>query len=154
MSYEVALRHHIERRLRLDLEGDYMGPDEDGDYAHIHDGGPIVWVRPDFSAEPAGLRLSAVAALDVKRSAAMLGELNAWNDVLRYVRVTWSGGAVRVWGDLIIESIEPGELGRLVTLVGDHATRVGEVMSVMYGATVPWAEQGDALSEAVGDSEG
>jgi hypothetical protein len=140
MSRNEALEHHIERRLRVDLEMGTIAPDEDGDYCCIDEEGTVVWVRPSLEMNPASVRVFSQAAHGVKKSAALLTELNAWNNVIPACRVAWDNGIVRVWGDLTVESIEPGELGWLVRHVARTAQRINEVVCAVYGGLNPWLQ--------------
>lgn len=141
MSYRDALRHHLERRMQVDLElPEPVEPDEDGDYLYVSPEGPLVWVRPSMSLVPVPVRVTAVAAAEVKKSAALLTELNAWNCAVPLVRFVWSHRTIQVWADAVIESIEPGELGHLIRHVAFHAHRIGDVAAAVYGGTRLWDE--------------
>lgn len=140
MTYHDALRHHVERRMQVDLElPAAVEADEDGDYVYVAPEGPVVWVRLGMSMSPVPVRVSVIAALGVKKSAALLTELNEWNDVVPLVRFVWDRNVIRVWTDAVVESIEPGELGHLIRHVAFHAHRIGDVAAAVYGGTVPWA---------------
>ena len=138
MSWDLAMVHHIERRLQVELGMGLVEPDEDGDYACLADEGPVVWVRPALAMDPPTLRVFCQAAREVKRSAALLTELNSWNNALPIVRVSWESGVVRAFGDLTIMSIEPGELGALVRQVSRTAQQLSEVVCPMFGGTSGW----------------
>ena len=140
MTYHDALRHHVERRMQVDLElPAAVVADEDGDYVYVAPEGPVVWVRPGMSMSPVPVRISAIAATGVKKTAALLTELNEWNDVVPLARFVWDRGVIRVWTDAVIESIEPGELGHSIKHVAFHAHRIGDIAATVYGGTVPWA---------------
>jgi hypothetical protein len=91
--------------------------------------------------EPPTVRIWAVAARDVKKTAAVLTELNSWNEVLPACKVSWSHGVVRVWGDLIISSVEPGELGFVIRHVAQATKRLAEVLTTVYGGTCIWQQR-------------
>jgi hypothetical protein len=141
MSWDDALRHHVERRLQVELEIPAPEPDEDGDYGWVEDnGGPVVWIRPGIGMEPMPVRVWSLAARGVKKTAALLTELNSWNIVLPGVRVVWEDGCVRVWGDRVIQSLEPGELGFMVRHTAQSTRRISEVICTVYGGTCPWPQ--------------
>lgn len=148
MTYHDALRHHVARRMQVDLElGEAVEPDDDGDYVYGAPQGPVVWAALDLSMTPPRVRISAVAATRVRKTAALLTELNEWNDVVPIARFVWGRGVIRVWTDTVIESIEPGELGYLIKHVAFHAHRMGDVAAAVYGGVVPWAASESEHSE-------
>lgn len=151
MTYRVALRHHVERRMRVDLE--LLAPitaDEDGDYAYVAADGPVVWVRPGLDMKPTPVRVTSIAVVGVKKTAALLTELNEWNNRVPLVRFVWSRGVVRVWGDLVVQSVEPGELGHLVRHVAVNAKRVSDIVTVAYGGSAPWLVDENEPSQGIG----
>src|SRR4051812_23338248 len=134
-----ALVHHVERSLRVEFDLDSIEPDEDGDYV-VFGGGSIVWVRPLLDTEPAMVRVWTMAATEVKPTAALLREVNDINLGLRQLRCVVSPGKIVVIdAELEIESLEPGQLRRLVTGVGEIAEQVGELVTTVYGGRRPFA---------------
>lgn len=111
-----------------------MQPDSDGDYGVCHDG-MLCWVRILGDTEPL-VRVWAYAAVDVKRSAKLLTELNEINSTLRLIRCFWSDGLVVVAGEMVLESVEPGDLGGLVAHVGSTARHTGELIAAVYGGVL------------------
>jgi hypothetical protein len=132
VNNELPLRHHVQRCLQRDLGITLHDPDDNGDYWVMVDDQPV-WVRCLLEHTPALARVWAPAASGVKRSAAVLRELNELNAGLRRLCCILGGGSVQVTSDLEIESIEPGELGRLVEHVGRTARHVGELMATVHG---------------------
>jgi hypothetical protein len=122
-----------------------MEPDDDGDYGIVHDG-MLCWVRILGGEEPI-VRVWAQAAYDVKRSAKLLAELNEVNSGLRLLRCFWHQGTVIVAGEMVLESVEPGDLGGLVMHVGATARHTGELVAAFFGGEVAAAPQCDSESE-------
>lgn len=138
MINNSALHHHVQRSLQRDLGMPLVEADEDGDYGSLVDG-HIVWVRPLLEETPALVRVWTPAAHGVKRSAALLKEINEINMGLNRVRCFLLGKAVMVCAEIELESVEAGELGRLVTLVGQTAEHVGELITTVFGGARPFA---------------
>ena len=138
MNDTKALHHHIQRSLQRDLGMPLVEPDDDGDYGSLVDG-HIVWVRPLFDASPPLVRAWTPAAHGVKKSAALLKEINEVNMGLNQVRCFMVDSNVMISAELELESVEQGEMGRIVTLVGQTAERVGELITTVYGGEQPFS---------------
>ena len=136
MIYDQVLHHHVQRCLERDLGVPRCDADDDGDYGAIMDG-RVVWVRPMFDESPALVRVWAAALHGVKKSAALLTEINEINVGLTRIRCVLLGRNVTITAEAELESIEPGELGRLVTLVGQTAEHVGELIHAVFGGDMP-----------------
>jgi hypothetical protein len=139
MTYELALRHHVERSLRRDLGLDGpVEPDDDGDYGVVGCDS-IVWVRPMLEGNPALVRVWSIAACGVKRSMSLLSEINDINGGLDLVRVLLRGkDTVVLTTEVEIEAVTPGMLGRLVHHVGYHSGHVGELITTVHGGERPF----------------
>ena len=133
-----ALHHHIQRLLQRDLGMPLAEADGDGDYGSIIDG-HIVWVRPLLGESPALVRVWTPAAHGVKRSAALLKEINELNTGLNQVRCFLVESDVMISAEMELESVEAGELGRLVTRVGETAEHIGELITTVFGGHPPFA---------------
>lgn len=81
----------------------------------------------------------STAAYGVKGSKALLAELNDPNGCLRQVRCLLKGVAVVIAAEIEVESVESGELGRLVSHVGGSARHIGELITAVYDGEVPRA---------------
>src|SRR3954463_7407048 len=136
MSYDQVLHHHVQRCLERDLGAPRMDADDDGDYGAIVDG-QVVWVRPMLDESPPLVRVWMTALRGAKKSAALLTEINDINVGLNQVRCVLLGKAVVVTAETELESVEPGELGRLVTLVAQTAEHVGELIQAVFGGDLP-----------------
>lgn len=135
MSYDSALRHHVLRCLHKDMEfaQDAVEVGERSLCFSMFD--IVVWV--ELTTAGAG-RISTIAGTDVKPTLALLRELNAWNGRLSGAKV-WidDDRDVMVVADFRTESLEPGELGDLVSAVVDCAQRLGPMVEVMFGKASP-----------------
>lgn len=142
MSYEQALEHHVQRRLHVELDVPSPVADPDGDYCWVSPKGPTVYLRP--LGEPPVLRVWTVAATGVKGNAPVLRELNSWNTVTCIARAVWragdGGGHVVVAADAELETVAPGQLGRLAQHVAATAVGVGESLALAAGAHLPWTD--------------
>ena len=140
MSWAEALRHHVEARLRddLDLDPDDLVPDDDGDY-WVEDGAVRCWVRvlPESDDGPALVRVWAPIAHDLKASRAVLQEVNDLNAASRGVRHSHRGRTVWAAADLEAQSVEPGELGRAVAAVLRSVRHAGRLLATVHGGS--WA---------------
>ncbi len=150
-TYAVALRHHVERSLRKDFGLPPLHPDADGDYAVAGEGG-VVWTRVALGHEPPLVRVWAPAADGVKKSLALFAEINELNIGLGQVRCTWFERTVLVSAEVEIESVQPGQLGRLVAHVGATARHVGELIATVHGG-VAVAVSADADQEPADRSD-
>ena len=138
MSWDLALRHHVERSLRRDMGiPGRLEPDEDDDYT-VFSEGAVVWVRPMLEQTPALARVWSLAASDVKKSAALLRELNDLNGGLEQVRCVLRGRSIAITAEVEIESISPGQMGRLVHHVGGTTRHVGELITTVHGGAFPF----------------
>lgn len=131
-TYADALRHHVERSLRRDLALPPVEPDGDGDYGAMV-GDMVVWTRPVLGDDPPLVRVWTPAARGVKKSAALLTEINDLNVGLDRVRCLLSNGTVIISAEVEIEALDEGQLGRLVTHVGETAHHVGHLIAAVYG---------------------
>lgn len=141
MTYDVALRHHALRCLHRDME---FAP------GVVHEGES--WIS--FTAfdvechidlrDAANGRVWTIAGTGVKPTAALLRELNSWNERLHRAKVYVDEDRdVLVVADFRTESLEKDELGELVSSVVDCARRLGPVLDVVF----PKSAQPEAAEE-------
>ena len=143
MTYQDALRHHVLRCLHKDVEFPQDAVDVgERSIAFVMLGVPC---SIDLHV-PEAARVWAFAGRDVKPTLAVLRELNAWNERLHRAKV-WldEDRDVIVAAEVRTESLEPGELGDVVTSVVDCARRLRPVVDVVFGAppTTPPNEEID-----------
>lgn len=134
MNFVEAMRHHVERSLCRDLGLSRVTEDVVGAYTVSVEGRDVV-ITPDPWCEH--VRVSAVAAYGVKRTAALLRELNDVNCRRTYARLIWERDAVVATADVMVASIETGELGWVVAVVADCANRMGGPLAAVHGGQVP-----------------
>ena len=136
MSYDVALGHHLQRSLCRDLElpMSQLQPDADGDIAVVVDG-----VTSFVRVLTGGFaRVWSVSAVDLKATVKVLREINGWNRTLTGARALLTdGGRVIIAGEILAESIEPGELGALVRVVTSCAGELGPLLNLVHGTPAP-----------------
>ncbi|MCW2607334.1 MAG: hypothetical protein JWO60_2027 [Frankiales bacterium] len=149
MTELAPLRAHVLRSLRKDLCTGPLGLDEDGDVRIVWET-LAVYVRL-LPGTPPLVRVWAPAASGLPGHAKVLRELNDVNAGLVGARSFLRGGTLYVAGELEVESVEPGELGRLVERVGTTAVRVGSMLVAVHGGSPPFVEQDAPQLE---DSEG
>ena len=137
MSYDQALTHHMQRMLMADcgLSWADVQLDEDSEVCfrdehdriitvHVLERGPMVW-----------LHVWVLAAMGLKPSATLLREVNELNLSLLGARAELTPwGYLVLSAEVALESLEPGELGRLVELLTENAERSGPMIQLMYGA--------------------
>lgn len=143
MTYADALTHHVQRCLRRDFDLPAVEPDADGDYG-VAAGETVVWARPILDHDPPLLRLWAPATQRVKRTAALLREINDVNLGLQQMQCALYADVVLISAEVEIELIEPGQLGRLLPRVGQAAEQVGCLIAAVFGgqpAEVAGSEQ-------------
>lgn len=136
MSYDVALRHHVQRSVMRDfslLLAD-AGFDDDGDIAVVGEEGRPVFVRLVDDEHAAWARVWAFGAAGLKVGSKLLREVNEHNASAVAVRLLVTPhGQLIATAEVLAESIEPGELGRLAHLVSRAAVQVGGLVQIVYG---------------------
>lgn len=146
MSYDDALRHHVERSLRRDLDLGRLVADEDGDYA-VACSDAVVFVRPQLCDDPPVVRVWTMSAEGLKHTAALLREINELNSGFTGVRCFLHSGCVILSAEVEIESVLPGQLGRLVHSVGKQAAHIGDLVAAVHGGRRPFGRE-DAADDA------
>jgi hypothetical protein len=131
MSYADAIAAHVGLSLRRDFELSEIERDDDGDWPVLCED-VLCWVHVCDDRAPLA-RVWSIAVRDVKRSAALLAELNDLNAESRLVRCFWQDRSIVVAAEVVAESIEPGELRRLVRTVSRATRHVGELVAAVFG---------------------
>lgn len=135
MAYEDLVRSHVERCLQ-DIWGVHrLEIDGDGDYP-FQARAAVGWVRVETQL-PVLVRVFAHAAYDVKRSAALLQEINAVNARARLATVCWSHGVVSVHGALPVEALSRPTLAMTIDTVTSVADDISELIATVFGGQVP-----------------
>jgi hypothetical protein len=145
VAYEQLVRSHVERCLQdiWEVEG---GPefDDEGDYP-FRTGSCLGWVRVE-PQPPILVRVFAHVAYDVKRSAALLQELNALNVRSRLATLCWADRTVAVHSALPVEALDRANLRLVLDTVTKVADDISELIAAVFGGRVPWPAQESAES--------
>lgn len=138
-GWDDALEHHVARMLRIDLDEVEIDP------------GPPGWWRVGTLPVPVDVRIDgddrrlvrvqAEALQGVKRSYRLLRELNDHNTFLDHVRTWWEDTSVFVGAELLIASLEPGELGEVVSAVARTTGALAELLPVVLSQASPVEQQ-------------
>jgi hypothetical protein len=135
MAYEDLVRSHVERCLQDIWSVHRLELDADGDYP-FQAKASVGWVRIE-TQHPTLVRVFAHAAYDVKRSAALLQEINAVNARARLATVCWSHGVVSVHGALPVDAISRTTLAMMLDTVTSVADDISELIAAVFGGHVP-----------------
>lgn len=108
--------------------------DEEGDYP-FRTRACVGWVRVE-PQPPVLVRVFAHVALDVKRSAALLQELNALNVRSRMATVCWADGTVAVHSALPVDAVDRGTLRLALDTVSRVADDISELVAAVFGGSV------------------
>jgi hypothetical protein len=141
------LRSHVERCLQDIWDVCRVAKDPDGDYPFRH-GTASCFVRLE-DGDPQLVRVFALAAVGVKRSAKLLAELNDINARCRTASVSWHQGAVMVEQPLHIAAVRRTTLRQACEAVGSVANDIGVMIAAVYGAETPFTPEA-ACSEDAG----
>jgi hypothetical protein len=135
MAYEDLVRSHLERCLQDVWESRQLETDDDGDYP-FRTKAALGWVRVE-APRPSLIRVFAHAAYQVKRSAALLKEINTLNSRSRLATVSWSDGVVSVSWALPAESLDRSSLRLALDSVTHVADDISELTVAVFGGQVP-----------------
>jgi Putative bacterial sensory transduction regulator len=142
MAYEDLVRSHLERCLQDVWEVRALEKDDDGDYP-FRTKSALGWVRVE-PYRPALVRVFAHAAYRVKRSAALLAEINTLNSRSRLATVSWSDGVVSVSWALPAESLDRASMRLALDSVRQVADDISELTAAVFGGQVPARPHEDA----------
>jgi hypothetical protein len=135
VAVEDMARSHVERCLQ-DLWGtDQVVPDKDGDYPY-GSGSAACYIRVD-GREPVFVQAVAIAAVGVKKTAALLTEINEVNSRTRIARVFWESGAVVVEQSLMADTVDRQALGHAGLGVAAIANDIGPMIATVFGGATP-----------------
>ena len=136
VAYEDLVRSHVERCLQ-DIWEAAGGPeiDDEGDYPFRTES-CLGWVRLERQP-PMLVRVFAHVAYDVKRSAALLQELNVLNVRSRLATVCWADRTVAVHAALPVEAVDRANLRVVLDTVTKVADDISELIAAVFGGRVP-----------------
>lgn len=135
MAYEELVRSHVERCLQDIWDVRRLEVDADGDYP-FRARSSVGWVRIEL-APPMLIRVFAHAAYEIKRSAALLQEINALNARSRLATVCWSEGVVSVHAALPVEALNRTTLALALDTVTCVADDISELTAAVFGGQLP-----------------
>jgi hypothetical protein len=143
---EHLVRSHVERCLQDIWQVCQVRVDADGDYP-FRAGVASCWVRVD-SELPVLVRVFGHAAVDVRRFAGLLRELNDVNCRARSTSVVWDPadstpgrGVVRVAAMIHPEALGRRSLRHALDAVAVVSNDLGPLVASVYGGTTPFAAQ-------------
>lgn len=134
MAYDDLVRSHVERCLQDIWKVQGPEVDEEGDYP-FRTRACVGWVRVE-PQPPVLVRVFAHVAYDVKRSAALLQELNALNVRSRMATVCWADGTVAVHSALPVDAVDRGTLRLALDTVSRVADDISELVAAVFGGSV------------------
>ncbi len=144
MAYDDLVRSHVERCLQDIWEAPGPQVDQDGDYPFRTES-CVGWVRVE-QQPPMLVRVFAHVAYDVKRSAALLQELNVLNVRSRLATVCWADRTVAVHCALPAEAVDRANLRLVLDTVSRVADDISELTVAVFGGRVPMASEEGAQS--------
>jgi hypothetical protein len=137
VAYEDLVRSHVERCLQDIWEVPGPEVDEDGDYPFRTES-CLGWVRVE-PQPPVLVRVFTHVAYDVKRSAALLQELNVLNVRSRLATVCWSERTVAVHGALPVDAPDRANLRLVLDTVSRVGDDISELIAAVFGGRVALA---------------
>jgi T3SS (YopN, CesT) and YbjN peptide-binding chaperone 1 len=151
VNVSVFVRSYVERCL-ADMLGVCRVPaDQDGDY-FFRSGSAACYVRVE-DQDPVIVRVFAIAATGVSRSAKLLAEINEVNSRSRSAWATWAAGQVVVSQTLPAESVTVHALDQVCGSVVRVANDIGTMIAAVFGGATPFAAGGQDATPVSGDSE-
>lgn len=142
MGKQEWLRSHVERCLQDIWDVCRVTTDSDDEYGFRY-GTAAGFVRID-TGHPKTVRVWAIAARNVPRSAKLLGELN---DINLRTRTAWvsrrSNGLVIVEQPVLARTMTRFSLGQALHAVGQTADEIGLMIAAVFGGETPY-QPGDA----------
>lgn len=141
------LRSHLERCLQDVWDVCRVSVDEDGDY--LFRGTTCAGFVRIEAVKPPMVRVFAIAARDVPRSAKLLGELNDVNSRSRFSWASWTGGTVVVEQAIHVSALTRGSLRHALNAVTSTADDVGPMIAAVFGGETPLIPGEATLAEGI-----
>lgn len=135
-------RSHVERCLQDLWDVHHVQPDCDGDYPY-RSGTAACWISLD-AHEPPIVKAVACAAVGVKKTSKLLGELNEINMRCRTAHVFWSGGSVIVEQSMLAHAVDRRALAQAGQSVAGVANDIGSMIAAVFGGQTPLQDLEDA----------
>lgn len=124
-------RSHVERCLQDGRDVPRVVQDGDGDYP-FRSGSAACYVSIAAEDVPTFTRVWALAAVDVRRSAKLMAELNDINVRALTARIYWADGSVVVEQMLIAEAVSVESLHEACEAVGSAADYYGVLIAAGF----------------------
>jgi hypothetical protein len=140
------LRSHVERCLQDIWDLCRVVADDDGDYP-FRFGTAAGFVRIN-KGSPTMVRVWAIAAMGVPRSAKLLGELNDINVRSQSAWTTWSDGLVVVEQALVAKGLTRSALNQALHAVGETAEQIGTMIAALFGGETPFSPNAEIAEGA------
>jgi Putative bacterial sensory transduction regulator len=143
-------RSHVERCLQDAWGEARVVADGDGNYPFRY-GPAACFVGITFGEVPTFARVWALAVVDVKKSAKLLGELNEINARTLTARAYWADGSIVVEQMLIAEAVSVESLEQACEAVRAVADNVGVLIAGAFDGRTPF-DASVVLDEAATES--
>jgi YD repeat-containing protein len=138
MSDADLARSHVERCLQSLWNVHDLHPDADGHYPYCS-GTAACWIGVD-GGDPPVVTAVACAAVGVKKSMKLFGELNELNARGRTTRVYWDDGEILVEQTMLANTVDRRALAHAGQSVAAVANDIGPVIAAVFGGCTPLAE--------------
>ena len=129
-------RAYVEKILMEVWSQPALVADDDGDYPFRY-GTAACYVRVE-PGPPMSVRVFAQAAMDVRRSAKLLTELNDFNASARSLTAYWDHGRVIIDEALLAEGTNAATLTRACADAGQAAHDMGTLVAAMFDGRTPY----------------
>lgn len=139
MTEYVWFRSHVELLLQEIWGRHDLIVDDDGDFP-FRVGTAAAWVKVE-DGSPMAVRVFAHAALEVKRTAKLLTELNSVTTRSRFGSVYWSCGVVVCEYALPAEAVDTNSLQGVCGLVAGQASDLGPMLAAVFGGQTPFQDE-------------
>lgn len=137
--------------LLRELAGHNIEPDERGDF--IFHGRTSTGCVSVLDSNPIRVRVAVLAAIRIKRSLRLLNELNDINtrsdDMAMAV---WWRGDVLIAADVLAAQLTFDALRYAVRVTSDIADKVGPMIALVHGGSVPYQREGGEEGPASSDA--
>ena len=137
MSELMWIRSHVERLLQDEWNQCRVRPDGDGDFP-FRRGTAAGWVTVIDADELPMVRVLAVAAVDIKPTAAVHRELNDIQQRCTSAAVLWADGRVYVSQTISPIGLTRPVLAQALNAVGEVADDIGLLLAGMFNGSTPY----------------
>lgn len=127
-AVERLFRSHVENCLKSLWAQRELCTDARGDFPYERDG-----ILSTIGVRGRHVRVFAVAAADLRRTAKVLAEINEHNAASWWTRTYWHEGEVVVEVTMPWPLVEVGSLGFSIDEVTDAVARIGPLLTAVHG---------------------